>query len=274
MRHDRDRIRQAVGDEVGALDRIDRDVDLESAAPEFLADEEHRRFVALAFTDHDAPVDLHLVERVAHLFDGGAVGDVAFTASHPARGSERRALGDLDEVERVDQCPRLYKGTPVIPLRNVAVSTHAHAPHPSARTPVVSDLLAAGPAPCTIVAVAGFTIGFFAWLGLVVPRHNIYLNDLGLLVALAGGTGGALWLWQSTRATFRAAQGDICTLAALRCVDVGAVRPAVADLRAAAAVTHGESRLFVACAGLFCVVKVLVAARFNQTVRDVRSTSS
>ena len=158
----------------------------------------------------------------------------------------------------------------MIPLRNVAVSTRAHAPHPRARAPVASDLLAAGPAPCTIVAVAGFTIGFFAWLGLVVPRHNIYLNDLGLLVALVGGTGGALWLWQSyaryfsrrTGGTFaRSLRYDALTWAPFVVLWLTFVLPL--------AVTHGESRLFVACAGLFCVGKVLIAARFNQTVREV-----
>ena len=64
------------------------------------------------------------------------------------------------------------------------------------RAPVTSDLLAAGPALFAIVALAGFSIGFFAWLGLIVPRHHAFVSDLGLLVALAGGTGATLWLWQ------------------------------------------------------------------------------
>jgi hypothetical protein len=158
----------------------------------------------------------------------------------------------------------------VIPLRNVAVSTRAHAPHPATRAPVASDLLASGPAPFTIVAAAGFTLGFFAWLGLVAPRHIGFLDNLGLLVALAGGTGGALWAWQryaryfSRRAgaTFaRSLRYDAFTWAPFILLWLTFVLPL--------ALTHGESRLFVTCAALFCVGKVLIAARFNQTVREV-----
>ena len=100
-RHDGDRVGQAVGDEVRAFDRIDRDVDLAAAASDFFADVEHRRFVALALADNDAPGDLHLAERLAHLFDGGAVGGVAFAAPHPARSGQRRAFGHFHEVERM-----------------------------------------------------------------------------------------------------------------------------------------------------------------------------
>jgi hypothetical protein len=158
----------------------------------------------------------------------------------------------------------------VIPLRNVAVSTRAHAPHPATRAPVASDLLASGPAPFTIVAVAGFTLGFFAWLGLIAPRHIGFLDDLGLLLALAVGTGGALWSWQRyaryfsrrTGATFgRSLRYDAFTWAPLILLWLTFVLPL--------AITHGESRLFVVCAALFCVGKVLIAARFNQTVREV-----
>ena len=158
----------------------------------------------------------------------------------------------------------------MIPLRNVAVSTRTHAPHPTARSPVASDLLAAGSAPCTIVAVAGFTIGFFAWLAVIVPRHSVLLDNLGLLVALVGGTGGALWAWQSyaryfsrrAGATFaRSLRYDAFTWAPFILLWLTFVLPL--------AVTHGESRIFVTCAALFCVGKVLIAARFNQTVREV-----
>jgi hypothetical protein len=158
----------------------------------------------------------------------------------------------------------------VIPLRIVAVSTRAHAPHPAARAPVATDLLAAGPAPCTIVAVAGFTVGFFAWLAFIVPLRHAFLNELGLLVALVVGTVGTLWLWQryaryfSRRAgaTFaRSLRYDAFTWAPFVLLWLTFVLPP--------AITHGESRLFVACAALFCVGKVLIAARFNQTVREV-----
>ncbi len=150
------------------------------------------------------------------------------------------------------------------------MSTRAHAPHPTIRTPVTSDLLAAGLAPCIIVALAGFSIGFFAWLSLIVPRHHPFVSDLGLIVALAGGTGATLWLWQyyahyfSRRAgaTYaRSLRYDAFTWAPFILLWLTFVLPL--------GFTHGESRIFVICATVFCVGKVLIAARFNQTVREV-----
>jgi hypothetical protein len=150
------------------------------------------------------------------------------------------------------------------------VSTRAHAPHPTIRTPVTSDLLAAGLAPCIIVALAGFSIGFFAWLSLIVPRHHPLISDLGLIVALAGGTGATLWLWQNyahyfsrrAGATYaRSLRYDAFTWAPFILLWLTFVLPL--------GFTHGESRIFVICATVFCVGKVLIAARFNQTVREV-----
>lgn len=150
------------------------------------------------------------------------------------------------------------------------MSTHVQSPHSALRAPVASDLLAAGPAACAIVALAGFSIGFFAWLSFVVPRHSEVLSDFGLLVALVVGTGGALWLWQwyaryfSRRAGARYVRSlfyDAFTWAAFILLWLTFVLPA--DL------TRGESRIFVGCTAIFCVAKVLIAARFNQTIREV-----
>jgi hypothetical protein len=166
--------------------------------------------------------------------------------------------------------PRLYKGTCTIPLRNVAVSSHAHPPIPTVRATVTSDLLASGPALCAIVALAGCTIGFFAWLGLLVPRHNELLSDVGLLVAVVGGGAFVLWLWQRyahyfsrrTGATYaRSLRYDAFTWAPFVLLWLTFVLPI--------SITHGESRVFVVCAAVFCLGKVLIAARFNQTVREV-----
>jgi hypothetical protein len=51
--HDGDRVRQAVSDEVGAFDRVDRDIDGKAALAKFFADVEHRGFIAFAFPDDD-----------------------------------------------------------------------------------------------------------------------------------------------------------------------------------------------------------------------------
>ena len=150
------------------------------------------------------------------------------------------------------------------------MSAHAHTPQHAARTSVASDLLAAGPTPCAVVALAGFTLGFFAWLGLIVPRHHAILNELGLFVALVAGVAGTLCLWQRyaryfsrrTGATYaRSLRYDALTWAPFVFLWLTFVLPP--------GMTHGESRIFVVCAALLCVGKVLIAARFNQTVREV-----
>ena len=79
-REDGDRAGLAVGDEVGALERVDRDVDLRADAPivvvlaaDLLADVEHRRLVPLAFADDDRPRHVDLVHRPAHRLGRGPV---------------------------------------------------------------------------------------------------------------------------------------------------------------------------------------------------------
>ncbi len=96
------------------------------------------------------------------------------------------------------------------------------------------------------------------------------LSDLGLLVALVGGTGVTLWLWQlyahyfSRRAgvTYaRSLRYDAFTWASFILLWLTFVL--------SPSFTEGTSRLFVICAAIFCVGKVLIAARLNQTVREV-----
>ena len=103
---DGDRVGLAVGDEVRALERVDRDVDRRArrrgrARPaDLLADVEHRRLVALALADDDRAGDLDLVHRPAHRLGRGAVGPVPVAAAHEARRRDRRRLGDADHLER------------------------------------------------------------------------------------------------------------------------------------------------------------------------------
>ena len=75
---DGQRIVQAVGAQVRALQRIDGDVDLGASCRrrQLLADVEHRRLVALAFADDDAPAHVHVAEGATHGLGGGAVGAV------------------------------------------------------------------------------------------------------------------------------------------------------------------------------------------------------
>jgi hypothetical protein len=150
------------------------------------------------------------------------------------------------------------------------VSARAEAPSPFARAGFSSDLLAAGAGPITIVALSGFTLGFFAWLSLVVTHQHGALSDLGLLFSVIAGPAAALWLWQwyahyfSRRAGTRFARAlryDALTWAPFILLWLTFVL--------SPGITHGVARLFVLCAAVWCVSKVLIATRFNQTVREV-----
>ncbi len=69
----------AVGDEVGALQRVHRDVDprdvvaVRAGPPDPLADVQHRRLVALALADDDPAGEVDLVHRPAHRLGRGGV---------------------------------------------------------------------------------------------------------------------------------------------------------------------------------------------------------
>ena len=65
-----------------------------------LADEQHRRLVALALADHHGAADVDRVERAAHRLDGDVIGELAIAAAHQPRRRERRGLGDADDFER------------------------------------------------------------------------------------------------------------------------------------------------------------------------------
>ena len=103
---DRDRAGLAVGDEVGALERVDRDVHSRhvvavGAGPaDALADVQHRRLVALALADDDPAGEVDLVHRPAHGLGRGGVGLVLLAAAHEPRRFDRRRLGDADHLER------------------------------------------------------------------------------------------------------------------------------------------------------------------------------
>ena len=151
-----------------------------------------------------------------------------------------------------------------------AVSTHVHAPHPAqTRTSFFDELLAGGPIPLIAVALAGFTLGFFAWYAIFVPRHDVIVSQLGLALTTLGGTAGIVWLWYAysnyfarrAGATFaRSLRYDAMTWAPFVLLWLTFVLPIQ--------FTHG-ARLLVVLAAFACVAKVFIAARFNQTVREV-----
>ena len=102
-RHHGDRARHVLGAERRALERIDGDVDLRAAAvADPLADEQHRRLVALALADHHRAVDRQAVELAAHGVDRRLVGGLLVAAPAQARRGDGGALGDAHEFEGQD----------------------------------------------------------------------------------------------------------------------------------------------------------------------------
>ncbi len=97
---DGERVGAALGGDRGALERVERDVDARPVSrADLLADEQHRRLVALALADDDGALDGERVEGVSHGVDGGLVGRLLVAATHQARGGERSCLGDAHRLE-------------------------------------------------------------------------------------------------------------------------------------------------------------------------------
>jgi Gpi18-like mannosyltransferase len=124
--------------------------------------------------------------------------------------------------------------------------------------------------PIAVVGLAGLSIGFFAWVGYVVPLHNAFWDELGLIAAIVGGIALALASWQWYGHYFSRRTGT--TLVRSLRYDAFTWAPFILlwlSFVLSPEATHSSARVFVICGAIFCVGKVLIAARFNQTVREV-----
>ena len=96
-----DGVGSALGGDRGPFQGVEGDVDLGALAGAHpLADEEHRRLVALALADHDRAVDVEDVERLAHGVDRRLVGRLLVAAPHQPGAGEGGCLGHPDAVQR------------------------------------------------------------------------------------------------------------------------------------------------------------------------------
>jgi Gpi18-like mannosyltransferase len=138
------------------------------------------------------------------------------------------------------------------------------------RSNALQGLLAAGWLPLLAVAAAGLTLGFFLWYGFVVPRQDGTLSAAGLPLLLIIVLVAVVWAWQAYSDYFasrtgikfqRSLQYDAISWSVFIVLWLSFVLPLW--------MTHGGVRLAVYCAALFCIGKLAVAARFNETVRDV-----
>ncbi len=148
------------------------------------------------------------------------------------------------------------------------MSLTAQLPHrPHSRASRYGDVLASGWPARAVVLAAGLTLGFFAWYGVLLPRQAG--GNLQLLACVALGGVGALGSWIAY-ARYFSRRGGI-TLARSLAYDAWTWAPFLLlwlTFSLPLQLTHG-SRIFVLAAALFCVLKVLIAARFNRTVREV-----
>ncbi|HKU67764.1 MAG TPA: hypothetical protein VJP85_08310, partial [Candidatus Baltobacteraceae bacterium] len=131
-------------------------------------------------------------------------------------------------------------------------------------------LLVAGWGPLAAVLLAGLTLGFFAWYGFVVPTHRPTLTQALLPIAVIAGGVFSVWTWLAYSRYFAKRAGILYQ----RSLQYDAISWVPFVLMWLAFVlplwlTHGGVRLFVYCFALFCMAKWAVAARFNETVRDV-----
>ena len=99
-RDDRERVVAAGGRQRGAVDRVDGDVALRSAAvADALAVEEHRRLVLLALADDDRAVEVDGGEERPHRVDGRAVGGLLRAAPDEGHRADRRRFGGAHELQ-------------------------------------------------------------------------------------------------------------------------------------------------------------------------------
>jgi Gpi18-like mannosyltransferase len=164
-----------------------------------------------------------------------------------------------------------YKGSRAFPVKhvcNVFAGTNISQPVRPSHLRFGAMLLAGWPA-FAAVALAGLTLGFFGWYAFVVPRHHASVSQI-LLVggSLAGLVFAAIaWLGYSQ---YFSKRGQITLVRSLR-YDALTWLPFLLlwlTFVSSSQLAHG-ARLFLLAAALFCVGKVLIAARFNQTVREV-----
>jgi len=133
----------------------------------------------------------------------------------------------------------------------------------------LGDLLIAGwPAPVA-VTLAGLTLGFFAWYAFLVPGLRGAASEIGLIGSMLAGTAFAIAIWLAY--SHYLSQRAAITLARSLRYDALTWPPFLLlwlTFVSSSQFTHG-ARLFLIAGALFCIGKVLIAARFNQTVREV-----
>ncbi len=123
------------------------------------------------------------------------------------------------------------------------------------------------------VGAAGFTVGFFLWYALALRApHGPHFLDAAWAVSLVAGVVGVYAGWIGYSRYFaRRARVDEVTALQYDAVSWSALVLLWATLLAPSG-AHGTGRAAAAAVGAFVLAKLIVAARFNRTVREVALT--
>ncbi len=134
-------------------------------------------------------------------------------------------------------------------------------------------IAAAGWPSAVAVAFGGISAGFFGWYAFLTHRpHAAIVLEAALLLAVIAGPVAALVVWEAY-ARYFARRTQIGYAAALRWdVASWAMLVLLWIVFAAPAGISTIGRTAALAFGLFALVKLLIAARFNDTVRDVLVT--
>jgi hypothetical protein len=139
---------------------------------------------------------------------------------------------------------------------------------------VSGTLLAASGWPAFVtVSAAGLTTGFFAWYALISrAQHGAVFLELTFLTMLAGGWAAALGAW-NLYARYFERRSDVPYSKALRydALSWAALLVMWAGLLAPIGANAGGRAVALALGG-FALLKVVIAAYCNRTVRDVANT--
>lgn len=134
-------------------------------------------------------------------------------------------------------------------------------------------MLASGPAPLVLVACGGLSVGFFLWYWVVSHGAGTALSSETVLVTgLVVGVAGTFASWYAYSRYF-ARRAGIPIVAALRWDAISWAMLSVYLVSTVLPIAFGSpTRIAFIAFSLWALVKVLVAARFLHTVRDVLTT--
>jgi hypothetical protein len=145
-------------------------------------------------------------------------------------------------------------------------------PRGSARARSVSLVVAAGFPAVAAVGAAGLTVGFFLWYAFALRSpHRAMLLNLSWFACLAIGVAGIYLGWIAYSRYF-ARRARVDEVTALQYDALSWATLVLLWGTLLAPTEHGSGRATGVAVGAFVLVKLVVAARFNRTVRDVALT--